>query len=261
MTVANLEATTKRIVEDVSSGRKSLGMPSIGIVSSWQRNPQDKRRGFYGVRPAYCEALRSAGADPLIIPLGASVAVLDYCDGLLFAGGEDIAPTRYGSLPHPKLGKVLVERDELELALLTPALERKVPILGICRGHQLLNVGCGGSLYQDIPSEIPGAGNHNPDDFFSLTELLAIKPNTKLHTILGVSEIGANSSHHQAVREVGKELRVSARTKDGVIEGLEHTEHPFCLSVQCHPEGLYAGAEPRWLRLFESFVEAARKTT
>jgi putative glutamine amidotransferase len=145
----------------------------------------------------------------------------------------------------------------VELALIEWARAAKKPILGICRGAQILNVAYGGTLYQDINEERPNLPGHHDTDWIALDQTLNIEPHSRLHSILGVASIGMNSKHHQAVKEIGRGLRASGKTDDGLIEAIESQDESFILGVQCHPESLWQRAEPKWKRLFEAFVAAA----
>ena len=154
------------------------------------------------------------------------------CDGLLLPGGGDIAPERYGQTPDPKCGKPHLLRDEAEWKMLTAFLPTRRPILGICRGVQVLNVFFGGTLHQDIP------GHSAFKDRSTGTHDITPVPGTALSAILGEKPLFVNSIHHQAADAVAPELRVCARSGDGTLEALEHRTHPFCLGLQWHPEHL-----------------------
>lgn len=214
---------------------------------------------------AYIEAVVTAGGIPVLIPLNLSEvmlkAIYDSLDGILLAGGEDLAPATYGETPHEKLGEVDEERDRVELELTRLALSDGKPLLGICRGIQVLNVAAGGTLYQDLAAQQPDALHHflpvadYPRDY--LAHQVDIAPDSHLAKALGVTAAAVNSRHHQAVRAVAPGMVVVARSPDGTIEGIESPTHPFAVGVQWHPENLAADADGR-RGLFEAFIAAAR---
>jgi putative glutamine amidotransferase len=185
--------------------------------------------------------------------------------GLLLTGGGDVEPARYGEEPHPSLVDVEPQRDEFEIALVREARSRNLPIFAICRGLQLLNVAFGGTLVQDIPSQVPGALEHRlavpPHEAFALAHEVWIDKDTKLARLMserlgGADTCDVNSRHHQAVKQVAPNFHVSATAPDGVIEAIEDPSAPFCIAVQWHPENFWRTGEFR--PLFETFVEAAQ---
>jgi putative glutamine amidotransferase len=211
----------------------------------------------------YPEAIAAHGGIPLLLPLGLSQVairqVLSTVDGVLIPGGADVDPAHYHEAPHPKLGAVSAERDSLEIPLIQMAREMKVPLLGICRGAQVLNVACGGSLYQDMISQNPDYAGHHSELSGGLKDTLSIVPGTRLAKVLEVPTISANSLHHQSVKLLGTGLVVNARAADGVVEGIEGIEDGFFLGVQCHPEILWDKFQPKWSRLFGAFVAACEE--
>lgn len=221
---------------------------------------------FYLARD-YSEAVFAAGGAPFHIPL---IPDKDYIediagqmDGLLLPGSDsDVDPFRYGdSERHPKLGPVIKEKDETDLLLLAAAEKRKLPILAICFGLQILNVHRGGSLYQDIASFFPQALKHRQGEPRSArTHSVTITPETTLSETLGVGidTIEVNSHHHQAIKLIGKNLRVSATAPDGIIEAVEDTRQDhFVLGVQWHPEVDWQN-DVYSQRIFKKFVDCAR---
>jgi putative glutamine amidotransferase len=241
--------------------------PTIGVIAS--RYPRAGGNSMLsGIGEQYLLAVEAGGGIPLLIHLTRDAAVVQAhyqrCDGLLFAGGGDIDPAIFGQEPHAKLGPIEPLRDEVELALARRAIEDAKPVLGICRGIQLLNVALGGTLYQDIPSELPGALDHYasskaPDGRAYLAHPIALEPGSWLAVHLKADELPGNTFHHQALRDIAPGLRVTGRAPDGVIEAIEGAGPGFVIGVQCHPEELWESADPRWVRLFAGFVEAARQ--
>jgi Predicted glutamine amidotransferases len=205
-----------------------------------------------------------AGGAPLLIPPLLDAATLrtiyERLDGVLLAGGGDIAPNHYGDQPHERLGTIDPPRDLTELRLARWAAAEGKPLLGICRGVQLINVALGGSLYQDIPSQIDTTIDHNlsytHEDWTFLAHSITIAADSRLARMLGTTHLMINSLHHQAVRRVATGLRAVAWAPDGVIEALESEGPTFIIGVQCHPEALQATVDPRWQHLFAAFVQS-----
>jgi putative glutamine amidotransferase len=202
---------------------------------------------------AYLQALEAAEA--LEVVAGEGTPDLAGVDGLLLAGGVDVDPGRYGEAPHPKLGEVERERDELELGLTRRALALGLPLLGICRGSQVLGVAFGGKLRQDLPSEL-GAETHRTQGKGEAWHRVAVAPGSRLQAILQMDSLEVNSFHHQANGVTGPGLRAVAWAEDGVIEGVEGGADGFVLGVEWHPERMTDCAANG--RLFAAFVESAR---
>lgn len=239
-------------------------VPAVGITCIQIQTAQKQRPPCVGQNQTYVQAMTRAGAAPLLLPLLTDHTLLrvlyERLDGLLLSGGEDVDPALYGEPLHEQCGPVSPERDEMELTLARWAMDDGKPLLAICRGIQVLNVALGGSLYQDIGAQVPGAGRHRwypdyPRDQRSHTVL--VTPETRLADILTTTSLPVNSLHHQAIKEVAPGLAVVARAPDGVIEGVEAESHPFALGVQWHPEDLAAN-EARHQRLFDTLAEACR---
>lgn len=220
--------------------------------------PDGTRDSAFGYL-TYVESLKRAGAIPLIVPPQPEnvEALLGQIDGVVLAGGFDCDPAEYGEEPHPTVEPMDVRRQSNDLTLARLAHERGVPTFGICLGLQVMNVAAGGTLIQDIPSQHEGSIEHSSEPDDRLRHDIDIHDGTRLAEILGAGRRNVNSSHHQAVREPGQSLRVTALATDGVIEGLEDPNHPFFLGVQWHPEDM-AGEESA-TRLFAAFVQAARQ--
>jgi putative glutamine amidotransferase len=212
---------------------------------------------------SYVDAIEAAGGAPVGIPMGLSGSSLEriysVLDGVLLPGGDDVAPERYGQVPHPQLGEVDGNRDELEITIARWAMRDDKPLLGICRGIQVLAVAAGGTLYQDLPSEWEGDFSHNVRDFGPdfLSHAIEVEDGSVLFQTIGRQVVEVNSFHHQAVRDVPQGFIVSARSTDGVVEGIEASELKFAVGVQCHPEHIWKTTAPDFRGLFESFVAAA----
>jgi putative glutamine amidotransferase len=209
----------------------------------------------------YSQAILHAGGAPVIIPAAQDRrslrAVLDSVQGIILSGGPDIHPRRYGEEPLAGLGEVDEALDQMELATANLALEKNLPLLGICRGIQVLNVALGGTLYQDIPSQVPESICHTPKtDKAVNTHTVRIEPGSRLHKIIGKRELWVNGKHHQAVKDPAPGLVVTARARDGGIEAVEQPAKRYAIGVQWHPEGTWRN-DPWSKKLFLSFVRAA----
>ena len=217
------------------------------------------------VGETYLRAIHHVGGTPVIIPslvMDADWDVLTASlDGLLLSGGGDVDPTLYGEESEPWMGQVDAERDFSELGLVRKWLVSERPLLAICRGHQVLNVAVGGTLYQDIAAHIPDALDHTyvpVRPMENLVHRVTLDPESALATILGGTSFEVNSAHHQAVKALGGRLKVVGHAPDGVIEAIELLDYPFCIGVQCHPEAMVKTSETMW-PLFEAFVGAASR--
>ncbi len=215
--------------------------------------------------PDYVESVRRAGGDPRPLDHAADrpADVVAACDGILFTGGGDLDPARYGEAPHPAVAGVDAARDAYELELARLALAADVPVLAICRGLQVLNVAAGGTLIQDIPSEVAGALDHAVKvPLFGIAHEIWVVRTSRLATLMR-EELGSgdtlavNSRHHQSVRRLAPGFEVTATAPDGVIEAFEHPAARFCVAVQWHPENFWRTGEFR--PLFEGFVAACTR--
>lgn len=233
--------------------------PVIGITLG----DDDRQAGILELREAYTRSVERAGAIPVVLPpLPAADAepLLDRLDGLLLSGGIDVDPGLYGESPGPGLRRVDRRRDDFELALTREALARDLPILAICRGHQVLNVATGGTLHQHIPSVVAGGERHErAEPRWERVHAVDVRAGTRLSSLLGEGVTFVNSIHHQAVARVGTELVVSARCpEDEVIEGIEMPGRRFVLGVQWHPESFWQKGDS-FQCLFDAHAEACRQ--
>lgn len=230
--------------------------PMVGITIGDGDQP-----GLHAMREDYVRSVEQAGAVPVVLPPVRPEdvpALLERLDGVLLSGGVDVDPVLYGQAPHPKLGRVNRRRDDFELALTREALRRDLPILAICRGHQVLNVATGGTLVQDIPSIVEGAMEHDaPGPRWRRSHRVEVTASSRLREILGEDALSVNSLHHQAVDRVGEGLLMSARSPDGVVEGLEMPGRRFVVAVQWHPESFWSRPDS-FQPLFDAHVEACR---
>jgi putative glutamine amidotransferase len=236
-----------------------LSRPLIGITTRLDLVPNN----FY-LRRYYSEAVWAAGGDPVQIPL---IPDEDYLqslgnklDGLMLAGSDsDVDPNYYGEEPHQKIGGVTFERDQTDLILLRVAEDRNIPVFGICFGAQSLNVSRGGKLIQDIPSQVPNALKHAQGEPYKPIHHIKIEADSLIAKLAGGESARVNSSHHQAIREPGTNLRITARAHDGVIECVEDTRPDrWVLGVQWHPE-MHWDKDDLSKAIFSAFVEGAQR--
>ncbi|MDR7419807.1 MAG: gamma-glutamyl-gamma-aminobutyrate hydrolase family protein [Armatimonadota bacterium] len=210
----------------------------------------------------YADAVRAAGGEPLLV--GAGDAVPDAYDGLLLSGGADVHPRYYGQTVNESVRNTLTiddARDALEIPLARQALEADLPMFCICRGIQMLNVAAGGTLWQDISLAGVDRRAHNQDgrlESWECGQQVVVEAGTRLADMVGQGFVGVNTYHHQAVADPAPGFRVTALSTDGLIEGLESTQHRFVVGVQWHPERLVT-RHARHRALFAQFVEAMRR--
>ena len=238
--------------------------PLIGITST-VRVLEQFNWTYHMTHQYNINAITRAGGLPVVIPVGLDTASLreiyDRVDGLLIPGGSDINPARYNAEPHEKTSDIDDQRDETEFALVRWAVAEDRPVLGICRGNQVFNVALGGTLIQDVPSQVETDIKHNytPHELDAARYVhdVILEPDSRVAAILGSTRMPVNSLHHQCIGDVAPGLKVTAHAPDGIIEGLEVSEKTFALSVQWHPEIMieYDDIMPK---LFTAFIEAVQ---
>jgi putative glutamine amidotransferase len=234
--------------------------PLVGVTTSITVG-QTPERAY--VNSAYLHALQQAGGVPVLLPPQLSKSSLARLvrglDAVLLTGGGDMDPASFGEAPHPTLFDVAPSRDALETQVTLIALEKRTPLLAICRGIQVLNVALGGSLHQDVATD-PGTEIHHSQKEArdQATHKVTVAPGSRLAKVLGAEDIEVNSFHHQAIRALGRGLAAAAWAPDQLIEGVElDDDSQWVLGVQWHPEHLVGGSEPA-RRLFSALVTAAR---
>jgi putative glutamine amidotransferase len=243
--------------------------PLIGVIADHKRigssDRSDSARTFVGVYATYLRCLAAAGALPVVVPLDVPPATLrgifDRLDGIMFTGGGDIDPAIYGqTLLNATVRGIKPERDRTEIQISQWAATEDVPLLGICRGHQVVNVALGGDLIMDIPSQIRTDLQHDTFGEYPLdyrAHEISIAQGSLLERILGSTVATTNSRHHQAVQHTGRGMVVTAQSPDGVIEATELPGSRFFLTVQWHPENL-CDDDSAMQSLFDALVDAAR---
>lgn len=245
--------------------------PLIGIttrsLSSYEDAPDTIPAGHF-TGDAYVRAISRSGGIPCLIPLldDASrtlASLFGRLDGLLLPGGSDIRPAEYGAHLHSTLDRGDPGRDRVERLMVQWAVKRRLPLLGICRGTQVINVSLGGTLFQHVADQVPGAEKH---DYFPeqghardiLVHEARLSPGTRVRELVGAAQLRVNSLHHQAVSRLGHGLVATGFAPDGIVEALELPDHPFCVGVQWHPEELL-DADARMAGIFDGLVEAAAR--
>ena len=236
-----------------------IGLPTLAI-------PPGPKPPRYGINQSYVRALVAAGCAPVLIPLldddERLRAIYERLDGIVFPGGADVAPGEYHEEPIADLNVVEAPRDRTELTLARWAFADDLPTLGICRGQQVLNVALGGSLWQDLRYQGVTDVEHSDADGrvrSALIHRVRLDPDSRLAQLIDEIDIEVNSLHHQAVKTVAPQLRVTGQSDDGVIEALESRERRFMIAVQWHPEEI---DDLGWVRrLFQGFVKAAQTTS
>lgn len=240
------------------SAHPLVGLPTLAI-------PPGPKPPRYGINQSYVNALAAAGCAPMLIPLldddERLRAIYERLDGVVFPGGADVAPQEYGEEPIGHLNDVDTARDRTELTLARWAVADDLPTLGICRGQQVLNVALGGSLWQDLRHQGVTQVEHSDADGRARNAMIhrvRLDPDSRLAQLIDETEVQVNSLHHQAVKSVAPQLRVTGTSGDGVIEAIESPERRFLIAVQWHPEEI---DDVPWVRrLFAGFAKAAQST-
>ncbi|MBN4062917.1 type 1 glutamine amidotransferase [Alkaliphilus sp. AH-315-G20] len=212
----------------------------------------------------YSTSVEKTGSIPVYIPVINSDSYIDQIantmDGIIFAGGEDIAPSKYGQANRKNLSTIVPQRDTFEFSLISKFIEKKKPILGICRGMQVINTFFGGTLHQDIYNakltEIEHVGIMAPQD--SISHKVKLTRGSLTYKAFEKDTISVNSYHHQAIDEIGKDLVVTGHSEDNIIESIEHRKYPFLVGVQWHPE-MMAETHKEQLKLFQLFIDTVKK--
>ena len=229
--------------------------PIIGVIPLW-----DEEKESIWMLPGYMQGLEEAGAVPMILHLTDSETVLKQTislfNGFLFTGGQDVNPKLYGQEKRKHCGEICDMRDRMETYIFREAiLNQNKPALGICRGIQFLNVMLGGSLHQDIPTELPSTIIHSQNSPYDVpSHYVRIISGTPLHKLVGKENIEVNSSHHQGINRIAKGLEIMARADDGLVEAVYMPEHPHVWAVQWHPE--YSLKDETSKKIFSHFIES-----
>ncbi|EIM07508.1 hypothetical protein A1A1_04842 [Planococcus antarcticus DSM 14505] len=232
----------------------------IGLTSSLELGREE-----YGIELADTEAILMAGGLPIMLPHLTDEADIDeiaeHIDGLFLAGGYDIDPTLFGEEPQPQLGVIIPARDAFELALAKKVLALKKPILGVCRGAQILNIAVGGDMYQDITTQVKGdlLQHQQRAPKFHGSHFLDVTEGSLLHRLTRQRRLKVNSRHHQANRHVPAPFIVSGVSSDGIVEAIESTQHQFALGVQWHPENMARAEDSASIGIFSGFIAACRE--
>ncbi len=235
--------------------------PVIGLTS---QSEEIKGTKLNKLKYTYIDAIEAAGAIPIVLPNLKNIEDLDQIlkrlDGLFFTGGEDISPLLYDEEAIKFTTEISYERDRMEMSLFKAAYKKGLPILGICRGLQMINISLGGTLYQDIPSQVEDSHGHfSTYDIKGGYHRIDIFEDTFLFDIFKEKKLAVNSQHHQSIKDLGVDLKINSRSSDGIIEGIESKlNNHFLLGVQFHPEAMVLRDE-RFLKVFSYFVNRCSK--
>ncbi|MCA9935381.1 MAG: gamma-glutamyl-gamma-aminobutyrate hydrolase family protein [Ardenticatenaceae bacterium] len=238
--------------------------PLIGCTT-YRMQSKNGSMPLYALRPAYVNAVRAAGGVPILIPLGLTEeelqTIFTQIDGLLLPGGGDVEPAHYqGQNDHETIGGVDTDRDRIEFELARWSVAQEKPVLAVCRGLQVFNVALGGTLWEDVYSQMTDALFHSyvnikPREY--IAHAVEMQAGSRLAQQMGVQMMQVNSLHHQGIRDLAAGVTAVAHAPDGLIEGIEIPDHPYAIGVQWHPEDL-APTTPAMQALFDGLVQAAR---
>jgi putative glutamine amidotransferase len=242
-------------------GWRALSKPVIGITGAYVFKNKFME-GTY-VHHDYQKSVAVNGGLPVILPFveeDLAREMADLCDAVILSGGEDVDPSLFGEDPHQNIGDTIILRDKVEIQIIKRAMETNKPILAICRGIQILNVALGGTLIQDIPSQIKDSIKHTQSVNRNLdTHFISIDEKSKLANIIGETKTRVNSLHHQAIDGLAAGLEIVATSSDGVIEAVEHKSYPnFLLGIQWHPESM-ASTNDKMNQIFREFIKSVKK--
>ncbi|MCD8021060.1 MAG: gamma-glutamyl-gamma-aminobutyrate hydrolase family protein [Clostridiales bacterium] len=232
-----------------------MGKKLIAVIPLWD----DEKKSIW-MLPGYMDGVKDAGGIPIILPLHSTIEdaleVFEKCDGLLMTGGHDVSPSLYHEINRGFCGIPCKAREQVECALYEKALEVGKPVLGICRGIQLINVLQRGNLYQDLPTEYDSAVEHHMEPpYTNIAHDVDINRNTPLYDLVQVEHLGVNSYHHQAIKELGEDLEIMAWSEDGLVEAVRHIKQKYVWAFQWHPEFDFH-MNPASKKIFESFLDA-----
>lgn len=238
--------------------------PIIGIMAHPTLNEyRGNKATIHSCGENYLFSVEAAGGIPLILPIFDDPEALDrytaMCDAYIVPGGIDVNPISYGEQPHPLLETTRLDYDEYQLHLIKRMLRTEKPMLAICRGIQIMNVAFGGTLYQDVSLHGPGTMRHSQREIMpgGISHKVIIEEGSILQRLYG-NELWTNSYHHQAIKDLGEGLRVTARAEDGIIEAVEAVDHPYMHAVQWHPESFFVRKDNYMLPIFEDFIKACK---
>lgn len=234
--------------------------PVIGLTAQYEQLVNKK---MLEINNTYVDAILEGGGIPIVLPIVMDADTidnyLDLVDGILLTGGGDISPLSFGEEPIKEIGSICIARDKMELELFRRAYERDIPVLGICRGLQIINIALEGTVYQDIFVQLPYSIAHvyseNVSQGFHTINILK---DSLLYEIFGKDKLVVNSQHHQSIKDIGENLRVTSTTVDGIVESVESTNDKFVFGVQFHPEAMIYN-DKEFIKLFNYFVNKCKK--